>query len=306
MMHHPFANTLAYHHSRSTGIFLAVLSPFIKLIKIIFGDLTGLIGDAFGLALRNNPGLWRDLEGLTRIFKGFSTSRSSRKNWNGSGHNTRRRSDDNHLFAGSEMDCEASYGGESQYTHDSQYSSSYWDGPSVMGSEGDSSYATQLSGQETAPQYVGGWSPSIISAVSSRGSNAYHHSSPLQHRQGMHTSSSVGRHMMQTTRGGMGTNHNPPIPHHSTSVTPTTRSRISSKSYSSLPQVNEDDASSCPPSVFTPASSSITYYPEDDCSVATSLSASSYNRERESRRRLMQRPRVLSRGSTRRGSGHFL
>ena len=49
-MHFPFTNTHAHYHTRSTGIFLALLSPFIKLIKIIFGDLTGLIGGAFGLA----------------------------------------------------------------------------------------------------------------------------------------------------------------------------------------------------------------------------------------------------------------
>ncbi|KAL3779315.1 hypothetical protein HJC23_013765 [Cyclotella cryptica] len=302
------ATYLAGGLSFVVGIFLALLSPFIKLIKIIFGDLTGLIGDAFGLALRNNPGLCRDLEGLTRIFKSFS-SRSTRASWYGSRH--RRRGSDENVFSGPEVDCEASCGGESQYTYDSQYSSSYWDGRSAMGSEGDSSYATHLS-QETSPQYVGGWSPSI-NVSSSRGSNSqqrpgsnnvmYHHSSPLQNRQGM---PSVGRHM-QATRGGMGTNNNMGIMHNSTAPTPSsTRSRVSSKSYSSLPQVNEDDVSSCPPSVFS-STSSTHYYPElEDASIVTSLSASSYNRERESRRRLMQRPRVLSRGSTRRGSGHFL
>lgn len=242
-----------------TGIFLALLSPFIKIIKVIFGDLTGLIGDAFGLALRNNPGLVRDLKGLTRIFKGFASPSSpnvaSRVNaW---GHR-RRGSDENMRYeSGMEADCEASVGGVSAYTAATNTSSqySYWDARSE-----DSTVYTCGD-----PQYVGGWSPSVISGGSSKHSTR----SPTDQRQGM--SPSIGGRLPR-----------PPSNH--------SRGR-SSKSYSSLPQVNEDeDALSCPPQQ--------NYYPDDDNSVMTSLSAASYNsRESRDSRRLMQRmPRMLRSG----------
>jgi hypothetical protein len=206
-----------------TGIFLAIISPFIRIIKLIFGDLTGLIGDAVGLALRNNPGLSRDLEGLTRIFKNFS---SPRQRWRrqgssrevnfpphqGEGHDRLNRHDD----------CEASIG--SVYTH-STYDSHTDD------------YT------QDSPQYVGGWSPSI---ASSRGSNS---------RGSFPSTGSAGYLSTGISGQSYGSGR---------------RSR-SSKSYSSLPQVQEDDVSSCP---------SYSYYP-DDVSVGTSVSTDS--------RRLMQR-----------------
>lgn len=212
-----------------TGIFLALLSPIVRLIKLIFGDLTGLIGDAFGLALRNNPGLSRDLEGLTRILKNFSSRPQRWRRHNTREGNAPSRQDQSYDGRSYNDDCEASVG--SGHTRSTYYS-----------------HATDEEGTHDGPQYVGGWSPSI---ASSRGSNS----------RGSYPS---------TGSYGSGRNRSRP-----------------SKSYGSLPQVQEDDVSSCP---------SYSYYP-DDVSVGTAAS---------SEMRLMQRVgggRGLLRGS-RRGSSH--
>jgi hypothetical protein len=134
------------------GIFLALLSPIIRLIKIIFGDLTGLIGDAFGLALRNNPGLIRDLEGLRRMFKNSRDARWRRGSRDNQDYSQGQSSYYHQSFARSSShdDCEASM--TSHCTHETSYYSHGTD-----------------EGTHSSPQYVGGWSPSI---ASSRGSNS--------------------------------------------------------------------------------------------------------------------------------------
>lgn len=178
------------------------------------------------MALRNNPGLSRDLEGLTRIFKNFS---SPRQRWRRQG-SSREVNSPPHQGNGLDRhncndDCEASMG--------SVYTNSTYD-----------SHATDDLTRDS-PQYVGGWSPSI---ASSRGSN------------------SRGSYPATGSAGYLSTG----IAGQSYGSGRQSRSR-SSKSYISLPQVEEDDVSSCP---------SYSYYP-DDVSVGTSVSTDS--------RRLLQR-----------------
>ena len=236
-------NELIINIFTKTGVFIAILSPIARLLKLIFGDLLGLLGDVFGIALRNNPTLCRDLSRIKRMFMASRRSRGRRSRSPAMDQNIRRSSsyDGHHC----NDDCESSMG-SSTYAHSTYY---------------DQSIPSE--GSHDGPQYVGGWSPSI---ASSRGSNS---------RGGSHASTgSYGSSGYKYPSNGYAGRQS--------------KSK-SSRSYSSLPQVQENDAPSCLGS----------YYP-DDASVGTNFSTDS--------RRLMQRigsgrREGLTRGS-RRGSSH--
>ena len=112
------------------GILLTLFSPLIKIIKLIVGDVRGLLGDA---------GFIQELGSLWRVYRDLRRRGSS--------------SSDNGPRSPSDYSTHSSR--YDSYSRDSRY----YDDESTVGE--DSTVYTEYS-----PQYVGGWRPNVSSSTS--------------------------------------------------------------------------------------------------------------------------------------------
>jgi len=123
------------------GIFLTLLTPFIKIIKLIVGDVRGLLGD-MGF-LRDVGGLWRTYRDLRRR----------------SGRSSERRPRGGHRGSPEEGNYDR-YGGS--FRDSSRF---YYE---------DEEQSASINSQYTEPsnQYVGGWAPTVFSTGSNSAEGA--------------------------------------------------------------------------------------------------------------------------------------
>ena len=111
------------------GILLTLFSPLIKIIKLIVGDVRGLLGDA---------GFIQELGSLWRVYRDL-----------------RRRSSSDNGPRSPSSDYSTHSSRYDSYSRDSRY----YDDESTVGE--DSTVYTEYS-----PQYVGGWRPNVSSSTS--------------------------------------------------------------------------------------------------------------------------------------------
>jgi len=116
------------------GILLTLCSPVIKMIKLIVGDVRGILGDA---------GFIHELGSLWRVYRDLRTrSSGSSGSSNRDGHSTTSSSSYNPRY--------------DQYSRNASY---YDDESTVGGGDDQSSVYT-----ENSPQFIGGWRPRVNSS----------------------------------------------------------------------------------------------------------------------------------------------
>lgn len=121
------------------GILLTLCSPVIKMIKLIVGDVRGILGDA---------GFVHELGSLWRVYRDLRT-----RSTGSSGSSTRSRSNRDGQSTASASSYNPRY---DQYSRNASY---YDDESTVGGGDDQSSVYT-----ENSPQFIGGWRPRVNSS----------------------------------------------------------------------------------------------------------------------------------------------
>ena len=137
------ATSLAASLAFVVGIFLTLSSPFLRAVRLIAGDVRGLLGD-LGI-LHELEGLWRMCRNMRRRGMG-----GSRAGYDDCGRRRGRSNDHRRVVAVDDEDCR--YRTARAYRDDE---SANTDGSTVH-----------------TPQFVGGWRPSVCPSVASGGSGA--------------------------------------------------------------------------------------------------------------------------------------